>query len=141
MDNIEPAILFLSLHVQNNEFLIHRHHKHTPCATDLLFFSAITEVYRAASLELSLLSLQLFAIPWEHVLNPKWNHTHHTGSIAVAMKFYLSTSPSTISVLPTMATTSAIIAPRDISLRTLRLTKAGDRAFTRYGVVEPSLTI
>src|SRR5947208_1423775 len=52
-----------------------------------------------------------------------------------------STSPRTISVLPVMATTSAIIEPRQISGMTLRLTNEGERALTRNGLVDPSLMI
>ena len=48
---------------------------------------------------------------------------------------YRSISPMTMSMLPTMAGTSAIRQPRQISLVTLRLQKLDDRARTRSGTV------
>jgi cyclopropane fatty-acyl-phospholipid synthase-like methyltransferase len=50
---------------------------------------------------------------------------------------HLSISPMTMSMLPTMAGTSAIKQPRQISSVTLRLQKLDDRARTRNGT--PSL--
>ena len=49
------------------------------------------------------------------------------------MANHLSISPMTMSMLPTMAGTSAMRQPRQISLVTLRLQKLDDRARTRSG--------
>src|SRR3989442_652755 len=54
---------------------------------------------------------------------------------------YRSTSPSTISMVPMMATTSAINPPRTIRSSACRLMNDGGRTRRRYGCVELSLTI
>jgi hypothetical protein len=46
-----------------------------------------------------------------------------------------------MSRLPTIATTSEIIAPREISWNALIAVKHGDFTFTRYGLRPPSLTM
>ena len=53
--------------------------------------------------------------------------------------FHRSTSPSTISTLPRMTTTSAINWPRHMSSSTVRLIKLGGRTRYRYGFGPPSL--
>ena len=55
--------------------------------------------------------------------------------------FYRSTSPSTISMLPIAATTSAISCPWHIGRIAFRLAKDGLRMCTRYGFAVPSLTM
>ena len=50
-----------------------------------------------------------------------------------------STSPSTMSTLPRMITTSETLCPRHMSSSTVRLIKLGGRTRYRYGFGEPSL--
>src|ERR1700722_13957427 len=52
-----------------------------------------------------------------------------------------STSPRTLSSVPITAITSATMAPRHITSSACRFTKDGGRTRTRYGCVEPSLTM
>src|SRR6202021_4157640 len=52
-----------------------------------------------------------------------------------------STSPRTMSRVPITAITSATMAPRHITSSACRFTKDGGRTRTRYGSVEPSLTM
>src|SRR5438270_12485667 len=53
--------------------------------------------------------------------------------------FYLSISPSTISMLPIAATTSAISRPEHIGSSACKLANDGERIWTRYGLAVPSL--
>jgi hypothetical protein len=53
---------------------------------------------------------------------------------------YRSQSPSTISILPIAATTSAISRPSHIFTSVCKLANDGDRMCTRYGFAVPSLT-
>src|SRR5215469_7454242 len=52
-----------------------------------------------------------------------------------------STSPRTMSSVPITAMTSATSCPRHIRSSAWRLTKLGGRTRTRYGCVDPSLTM
>src|SRR5208282_5324007 len=52
-----------------------------------------------------------------------------------------STSPRTMSRVPMTAITSATSWPRHIKSRACRFTNDGGRTRTRYGCVEPSLTM
>src|SRR6476646_9203662 len=52
-----------------------------------------------------------------------------------------STSPRTMSSVPMTAITSATSCPRHITSRACRFTKEGGRTRTRYGCVDPSLTM
>src|SRR5438128_10851087 len=53
---------------------------------------------------------------------------------------YRSTSPSTISIVPMIATTSATRCPRTMRSNACKLMKEGGRMCTRYGMTVPSLT-
>src|SRR5207247_873297 len=50
-----------------------------------------------------------------------------------------STSPNTMSIVPMIATASAIMWPRLISSSADRCAKPGARIFMRYGLLAPSL--
>ncbi len=52
-----------------------------------------------------------------------------------------SISPNTMSCVPMIATTSAIMCPRDISSSAARCGKPGARIFMRYGLFAPSETM
>src|SRR5205085_3490114 len=54
---------------------------------------------------------------------------------------HLSISPNTMSIVPMIATASAIMWPRDISSIAARCGKPGGRIFRRYGLLAPSLTM
>src|SRR5262245_39711726 len=56
-------------------------------------------------------------------------------------QLYRSTSPSTMSRLPTMATASATSAPWLIALKALMAVKQVERPLQRKGFSEPSLTM
>ena len=56
-------------------------------------------------------------------------------SVAVAHR---SISPNTMSCVPMIATTSAIMWPRAISSSAARCAKPGARIFRRYGLLAPS---
>src|SRR6266478_4094092 len=53
---------------------------------------------------------------------------------------YRSTSPSTISIVPMIATTSATRCPRTMRSNACKLMNEGGRMCTRYGMTVPSLT-
>ena len=51
---------------------------------------------------------------------------------------HLSISPNTMSIVPMMATASAIMWPRATSSMAARCGKPGARIFRRYGLLAPS---
>src|SRR5450432_1345906 len=57
------------------------------------------------------------------------------------VRIHRSISPNTMSMVPMMATASAIMWPRASSSSAARCGKPGARIFSRYGLFAPSLTM
>jgi hypothetical protein len=91
-----------------------------------------------------------------HRLNFETNNLHESGVVSQESRVrkpfltpdsrlptpdcYLSISPSTMSSVPMMATTSATRCPMDICRRACKLMKEGGRTCTRAGLAVPSET-
>jgi hypothetical protein len=56
-------------------------------------------------------------------------------------RVHRSISPKTMSIVPMIATASAIMCPRASSSSAARCGKPGARIFSRYGLLAPSLTM